>query len=137
MKKYWIFVILLLAVALVAGGCGGEKTSETKQEETEMNIVHVNKDNFQEVVLNSKKTVLLDFWASWCGPCRMIAPTLEEIAAEREDVLVCKVNVDEEVELASQFGVTSIPLLVVMEDGKIINQSVGVKPKSAILDLLD
>ena len=102
-----------------------------------MNVVHVNKDNFQEVVLNSDKTVLLDFWASWCGPCRMIAPALEEIAAEREDVLVCKVNVDEESELAMQFGVTSIPLLVVMEDGKIINQSVGVKPKSAILDLLD
>ena len=129
-------VVLLLTLSLLTG-CSSATVEETKKEESVMNVVHVNKDNFQEVVLNSDKTVLLDFWASWCGPCRMIAPALEEIAAEREDVLVCKVNVDEESELAMQFGVTSIPLLVVMEDGKIINQSVGVKPKSAILDLLD
>ena len=129
-------MVLLLTLSLLTG-CSSATVEETKKEESVMNVVHVNKDNFQEVVLNSDKTVLLDFWASWCGPCRMIAPALEEIAAEREDVLVCKVNVDEESELAMQFGVTSIPLLVVMEDGKIINQSVGVKPKSAILDLLD
>lgn len=136
MKKYRMAVVLLLTLSLLTG-CSSATVEETKKEESVMNVVHVNKDNFQEVVLNSDKTVLLDFWASWCGPCRMIAPALEEIAAEREDVLVCKVNVDEESELAMQFGVTSIPLLVVMEDGKIINQSVGVKPKSAILDLLD
>ena len=102
-----------------------------------MAVVHVNKDNFQQIVLNSGKQVLLDFWAPWCGPCQMVGPILEEIAAEREDVLVCKVNVDEQPELAAQFGVSSIPLLVVMEDGKIVNQAVGARPKAAILQLLD
>lgn len=102
-----------------------------------MAVVHVNKDNFQQIVLNSEKQVLLDFWAPWCGPCQMVGPILEEIAAEREDVLVCKVNVDEQPELAAQFGVSSIPLLVVMEDGKIVNQAVGARPKAAILQLLD
>ena len=136
MKKYRMAVVLLLTLSLLTG-CSSATVEETKKEESVMNVVHVNKDNFQEVVLNSDKTVLLDFWASWCGPCRMIAPALEEIAAEREDVLVCKVNVDEESELAVKFGVTSIPLLVVMEDGEIVNHSVGAKPKDAILDLLD
>lgn len=136
MKKYRMAVVLLLTLSLLTG-CSSATVEETKKEESVMNVVHVNKDNFQEVVLNSDKTVLLDFWASWCGPCRMIAPALEEIAAEREDVLVCKVNVDEESELAMQFGVTSIPLLVVMENGEIVNHSVGAKPKEAILDLLD
>ena len=136
MKKYRMAVVLLLTLSLLIG-CSSATVEETKKEESVMNVVHVNKDNFQEVVLNSDKTVLLDFWASWCGPCRMIAPALEEIAAEREDVLVCKVNVDEESELAMQFGVTSIPLLVVMENGEIVNHSVGAKPKEAILDLLD
>ena len=102
-----------------------------------MEVVHVNKNNFQEIVLNSEKQVLLDFWAPWCGPCQMVGPILEEIAAEREDVLVCKVNVDEEPELAAQFSVSSIPLLVVMEDGKVVNQAVGARPKAAILQLLD
>ena len=138
MKKYWTgAVLLLLTLSLMTGCKAADTAEEIQKEESVMNVVHVNKDNFKEVVLNSDKTVLLDFWASWCGPCRMIAPTLEEIAAEREDVLVCKVNVDEESELAAQFGVTSIPLLVVMEDGKIVNQSAGAKPKDAILDLLD
>ena len=136
MKKYRMAVVLLLTLSLLTG-CSSATVEETKKEESVMNVVHVNKDNFQEVVLNSDKTVLLDFWASWCGPCRMIAPALEEIAAEREDVLVCKVNVDEESELAMQFGVTGIPLLVVMENGEIVNHSVGAKPKEAILDLLD
>ena len=136
MKKYRMAVVLLLTLSLLTG-CSSATVEETKKEESVMNVVHVNKDNFQEVVLNSDKTVLLDFWASWCGPCRMIAPALEEIATEREDVLVCKVNVDEESELAMQFGVTSIPLLVVMENGEIVNHSVGAKPKEAILDLLD
>ncbi len=101
-----------------------------------MSIHHISKDNFQSEVLNAESKVLLDFWASWCGPCRMIGPILEEIAAERPDIKVCKINVDEEMELASQFRVASIPMLVVMEKGKIVSQSVGARPKSQILSML-
>ena len=99
--------------------------------------VQITKDNFQSLVVDSPKTVLLDFWATWCGPCKMIAPILEEIAAEREDVLVGKVNVDEEMELAIQFGVTSIPTLVVMQNGKAVNKAVGYRPKADVLKLLE
>ena len=101
-----------------------------------MAAININKSNFQSEVLNSDKKVLLDFWAPWCGPCRMVVPLVEEIAEERPDIKVGKINVDEEVELASQFGVMSIPTLIVMENGKIINQAVGARPKEAILDLL-
>ena len=101
-----------------------------------MSVLHVNTQDFQAVVLDSNKTVLLDFWASWCGPCRMIAPTLEEIAAERPDVKVCKVNVDEEPELAMKYGITSIPTLLVIKNGQIVNKSIGAAPKSSILKLL-
>ena len=101
-----------------------------------MSVLHITKATFQEEVLNSDKPVLLDFWASWCGPCRMIAPTLDEIAAEREDIKVCKVNVDEEPELAAQYQVVSIPTLLVIKDGKIVNQSLGAKPKAQILSML-
>ena len=101
-----------------------------------MSAIQVNKDNFQEVVLNSDKPVLVDFWASWCGPCRMVAPILEEIANERSDVKVCKINVDEEPELAAEFRIMRIPTLIVMKDGKIVNQSAGAKPKSQILAML-
>lgn len=101
-----------------------------------MSVLNVNKDNFHAEVLNSEQVVLLDFWASWCGPCRMVGPILEEIARERPDIKVVKVNVDEEPELANRFGVMSIPTMVVMEGGKIINQSIGAKPKHAILALL-
>ena len=101
-----------------------------------MSAIQVNKDNFQEVVLNSDKPVLVDFWASWCGPCRMVAPVLEEIANERSDVKVCKINVDEEPELASRYNVMSIPTLLVMREGQVVNQSVGAKPKSQILSML-
>ena len=101
-----------------------------------MSAIQVNKDNFQEVVLNSDKPVLVDFWASWCGPCRMVAPILEEIANERSDVKVCKINVDEEPELAGRYYVMSIHTLLVVQEGQVVNQAVGARPKSQILSLL-
>ena len=101
-----------------------------------MSALSITKNNFQEEVINSKKPVLLDFWASWCGPCRMVSPIVDEIAEERSDVKVCKVNVEEQRELAAQFRVMSIPSLVVMKDGKIVNRMVGARPKSQILAML-
>ena len=101
-----------------------------------MSAININKNNFQSEVLNSEKKVLLDFWAPWCGPCRMVVPIVEEIADERPDIKVGKVNVDEEAELASRFGIMSIPTLVVIENGKIVNQTMGAKPKEAILSML-
>ena len=101
-----------------------------------MSVIHVNKNNYGQEVLNSDKPVLLDFWASWCGPCRMVSPILDEIAAERSDIKVCKINVDEQPELAARFGVISIPTLVVMKNGKVINQAVGARPKAQILAML-
>jgi len=101
-----------------------------------MSAININKNNFQNEVLNSDKKVLLDFWAPWCGPCRMVVPIVEEIAGERPDIKVGKINVDEEAELASRFGIMSIPTLVVMENGKIVNQAMGARPKDAILAML-
>ena len=101
-----------------------------------MSAININKNNFQNEVLNSEKKVLLDFWAPWCGPCRMVVPIVEEIADERPDIKVGKINVDEEVELASRFGIMSIPTLVVIEKGKIVNQAMGARPKEAILGML-
>ena len=101
-----------------------------------MSAINVNQYNFQEEVLNSKMPVLLDFWAPWCGPCRMVAPVLDEIAGECDDIKVAKVNVDEEMELAARFGVVSIPTLVVVKDGQVVNQAVGARPKKDILALL-
>ena len=100
-----------------------------------MAVVKVTQENFEEVI-NSKSVVLLDFYADWCGPCRMVGPIVEEIANEREDITVGKINVDEEGELAEAFGVVSIPTLVVMKDGKVVTQSTGAKTKTQILDML-
>ena len=101
-----------------------------------MSAIHINNNNFQEEVMNSEKKVLLDFWAPWCGPCQMVLPIVEEIAAERSDIKVCKINVDENPELAKQFRVMSIPTLIVMEKGDVLNRATGYRPKEDILDLL-
>ncbi|MCD7722675.1 MAG: thioredoxin [Clostridiales bacterium] len=101
-----------------------------------MSVTEITQSNFSEEVLNCGKTVLLDFWASWCGPCRMVSPIVDEIAAERTDIKVGKINVDEQPELAGQFKIMSIPTLMVIKDGKVVNQSAGARPKEQILDLL-
>ena len=101
-----------------------------------MPTVKITKENFQRNAVQSGKPVLLDFWASWCGPCRMLSPTVEEIAQERPDILVGKINVDEEPELAARFQIMSIPTLVVMKEGRVVRQAVGVRPKGQILAML-
>ena len=102
-----------------------------------MSVIKVNKSNFEQEVLKSEKKILLDFYAEWCNPCRMLAPILDELAAEHPEYKVCKINIDEEKELASEFEVMSIPSLFVMENGKIVNQSLGAKPKAQLLKMLD
>ena len=101
-----------------------------------MSVLHITKETFEKEVLQSEKTVLLDFFATWCGPCKMLAPILDEIAEEREDIKVCKVDVDQEPELAAQYQVVSIPTLFVIEKGQVVNQSLGAKPKTKILEML-
>ena len=101
-----------------------------------MSVTVITKENFEVEVLNSDKPVLLDFWASWCGPCRMVSPIIDEIAEEHPEIKVGKVNVDEEDELAQKFGIMSIPSIFVVKDGKIANSTVGAIPKSKILELL-
>ena len=101
-----------------------------------MSAIHIDLNNFQKEVIQSEQPVLLDFWAPWCGPCRMVGPVLDEIARERADIKVAKVNVDEQPELAMQFQVMSIPMLVVFKDGKVVNQAVGARPKAQILSML-
>ena len=101
-----------------------------------MAVFSVNKNNFEDIK-NSDKTVLLDFYADWCGPCRMVSPIVDEIAEENPEYLVCKINVDEEPELSAAFDVLSIPTLVVMKEGKVVAQSAGAKPKQQILEMLN
>ena len=100
-----------------------------------MAVIELNKDNFNEII-NTDKKILIDFFATWCGPCRMVAPVLEEIAEENENIKVVKIDVDQEPGLAQKFGVTSIPLLVVIKDGEVVNQSLGAKPKDQILSMI-
>ena len=102
-----------------------------------MSAMNINRENFSQEVLNADKPVLLDFWAPWCGPCRMVVPMVESIARERPDIKVGKVNIDEEFELAKEFGIMSIPTLVVMKDGRIVRQSTGARPKDQILEMLN
>ena len=102
-----------------------------------MSVVIINQNNFEGEVLKSDKPVLVDFWASWCGPCRMVLPVMDEIAAERQDIKICKINVDEQPELADRFQVMSIPTLMVVKNGQIVTRRTGAMPKAKILALLD
>ena len=102
-----------------------------------MSVLHINRESFEKIIAQDGKTVLVDFWATWCGPCRMLSPIVDEVAEERSDVKVGKVNVDEQPDLAAQFGVMSIPTLLVFQNGRLVNQAVGARPKSGVLALLD
>lgn len=102
-----------------------------------MSVLKINKNNFESAVVNSDKPVLLDFWATWCGPCRMVAPIVEEIAEENPQFVIGKIDVDEELELAQAFRIMSIPTLVVMKNGKVVEQAVGVRSKADILKMLE
>ena len=101
-----------------------------------MSVVKINKDNFQEIVLQKDKTILIDFFADWCAPCKMLAPFVEEIAEENSDIVVGKINVDDEPELAAQFNISSIPALFVIRDGKVKDSKIGFAPKAVLLEML-
>jgi len=101
-----------------------------------MSVIHITKDNFESIVNQSERPVLIDFWAPWCGPCQMVGPIIEEIAAERDDIIVGKINVDDEMELARRFRIVSIPTIIVMKNGEKVSTAIGYKPKADILKLL-
>ena len=101
-----------------------------------MSVLYVNQESFEKIIHESSKPVLVDFWATWCGPCRMLAPVLEEVAEERQDVTVCKVDVDEERELALEYGISNIPTLLVFKNGEVVKKSIGVISKEEMLALL-
>jgi len=101
-----------------------------------MSVIAITNSNFEQEILNSDRPVLVDFWASWCGPCRMLSPIVDEIAAERSDVKVCKINVDEQPELASRFQIMTIPTLMVFKNGQVVSQTSGARPKNQILTML-
>ena len=101
-----------------------------------MSVLHIGKENFDEVVLNAEKKVLIDFWATWCGPCKMIAPVIDQIAEENNEIIVAKIDVDKDPELAIRFGITSIPTLILMDKGEKIGQLIGYRPKEDILKFL-
>ena len=101
-----------------------------------MSVVHITKENFESIVNQNERSVLIDFWAPWCGPCQMVGPIIEEIAAERNDIIVGKINVDDEMELARQFRIVSIPTIIVMKSGEKVATAIGYKPKADILKLL-
>ena len=119
------------------GGACYDKAIQIKSQEGKlMSTVTIDRNNFSQEVMESDRPVLLDFWAPWCGPCRMVGPVVDEIARERADIKVGKVNVDEQPELAGQFGVMAIPTLVVMKDGKVADRAAGARPKAQILAML-
>ena len=113
-----------------------ESSKQKTKEECNMSAINISTNNFQKEVMNSDKPVLLDFWAPWCAPCRMVVPIIEEIAEERSDIKVGKINVDEQPELAGKFGIMTIPTLVVMKNGEIVKQASGARSKNAILEML-
>lgn len=113
-----------------------ESSKQKTKEECDMSAINISTNNFQKEVMNSDKPVLLDFWAPWCGPCRMVVPIIEEIAEERPDIKVGKINVDEQPELAGKFGIMTIPTLVVMKNGEIVKQASGARSKNAIWEML-
>ena len=118
------------------GDSGYTVVTKNKKEDYNMSAVNIDLNNFSQEVLNSDKPVLLDFWAPWCGPCRMVVPMVEAIAEERPDIKVGKINIDEQFELANQFGIMSIPTLLVMKNGKVVKKATGARPKQAILQML-
>ena len=134
MKNKLLISFMIIVVTICTG------IIDVNAKETDVNgpscTININKNNFQNEIMDSEKTVLLDFWAPWCAPCRMVAPIIEEIASERPDIKVGKINVDEQPELASKFGIMSIPTLVVMKNGKIVTKVSGARPKKAILEML-
>ncbi len=146
MKSKIITMMLVAMLVFAFAGCGTEEgsdgaydnnTQQTEQENAQDGeIVTITGENFSKEVLQSDKVVLIDFWASWCGPCQVLSPTIEKIAKENPDIKVGKVNIDEQGGLASMFSVTSIPTLIVFKDGQVINRAAGVMPEEEILDML-